>query len=79
MAIGRHSEFFEAWRDLREQFMRRLAREHLGVEISNMGIRRFDFSKPLVDVFNEIKKSHFFVSTIHRAGRRIRVIIRRRT
>lgn len=77
MTVGNDSDFATAWRDLREKFVRRLARTHLGVDISEMAIRAYDIRKPLADVFSDIRKKNFFESTMYRAGKRIRVILRR--
>ncbi len=78
MAIGNDREFFEAWRDLRETFVRKLARKYYGVDIGEMAIRAYDVSmKPLTAVLDEIRRKNIVESTMFRAGRRIRIVLRR--
>ncbi len=78
MAIGNDREFTEAWRDLREIFVRKIARKHYGVDIGEMAIRAYDVSmKPLTVVLDEIRRKNIVESTMFRAGRRIRIILRR--
>jgi hypothetical protein len=78
MTIGNDREFSEAWRALRETFVRKLARKYYGIEISELGIRSYDVTiKPLTAVLDEIKRKNIFESTMFRAGRRIRIILKR--
>lgn len=78
MANGNDQSFYEAWQELRESFVRRLARKYYGLEISEIGIRAYEVSKkPLTAVLAEIRRKNIFESTMFRAGRRIRVILRR--
>ncbi len=78
MAIGSDQSFYEAWLELRESFVRRLARKYYGVEISEIGIRAYEVSKkPLTSVLAEIRRKNIFESTMFRAGRRVRIVLRR--
>ena len=77
MTIGSNSEFSSAWRDLREAFARKLARKYLGLKIGEMAIRSYDVSKPLTTVLSEIKKRNIIETTMFRAGRRIRIVLRK--
>ncbi len=78
MAIGNDQSFYEAWLELRESFVRRLARKYYGVEISEIGIRAYKVSrKPLIAVLAEIRRKNIFESTMFRAGRRVRIVLRR--
>jgi hypothetical protein len=77
MAIGNDSEFSEAWRDLRETFVRKLAREYYGIDIDEIGIRAYDMTmRPLAVVLNDIRQKNIIKSIIFRAGRRIRIVFR---
>jgi hypothetical protein len=76
MAIGNDSDFDLAWIELRETFIRKLAREHFGLNISMLDIRSYNVSAPLDLVLDEIKRRNIFESTMIRAGRRIRVVLR---
>jgi len=76
MTIGNNTEFGSAWRDLRESFARKLARKYLGLNIGEMAIRSYDVSKPLTAVLDEIKRRNIIETTMFKAGRRIRIIMR---
>ncbi len=76
MTLGNNSEFGSAWRDLRETFARKLARKYLGLNIGEMAIRSYDVTKPLTAVLGEIKRRNIIETTMFRAGRRIRVVLR---
>ncbi len=77
MTIGNNTEFGSAWRNLREIFTRKLARKYLGLNIGEMAIRSYDVSKPLSKVFDEIKRRNIIETTMYRAGRRVRIVLRR--
>ena len=76
MTLGNNSEFGSAWRDLREIFARKLARKYLGLNIGEIMIRSYDVSKPITTVMDEIKRRNIIETTMYRAGRRIRVVLR---
>lgn len=77
MTHGNNTEFGSAWRDLRESFTRKLARKYMGLNIGEMAIRSYDVSKPLTAVLDEIKRRNIIETTMFRAGRRIRIVLRR--
>ena len=77
MKNGDNSKFYEAWRDLRELFVRKLAQQYYGIEIDNQKIRRYDVSnKPLTSVLDDIWRDNMFSSTMYRMGRKTRIMMR---
>ena len=78
MEAGNKQKFDEAWRDLKEAFVRRLARRYYGLEIDPFTIRSYKVeSNRLTSVLDEIRRRNIFETTMFRAGRRIRIILRR--
>lgn len=78
MTIGNDREFTEAWRNLRESFVRKLARKYYGVDIGEIAIRSYDVSmKPLTAILDEIRRRNIIESTMFRVGRQIKIVLRR--
>jgi len=78
MSNGNNREFTEAWRDLRETFVRKLAGKYYGVDIGETAIRAYSVStKPLTAILDEIRRRNIIESAMFRAGRRIRMAWRR--
>ena len=76
MTIGNNTELGLAWRDLREIFVRKLARKYMGLNIGEVAIKSYDVSKSLTAVLDEIKKHNIIETTMYRAGRRVRIVFR---
>lgn len=58
MTRGVPEDFQLSWLELREEFVRRLVRERFNINVTPIGIRRFDFSKPLDAVVEDVRSVH---------------------
>jgi hypothetical protein len=77
MKNGDNSEVYDAWQDLRELFVRKLAQQYYGIEIDNLRIRKYVVSnKPLTSILDDIWRDNMFSSTMYRMGRRTRFMLR---
>ena len=76
MDRGNNSELGFEWQELRRTFARKLALKYLGLNIGEMAIRSYDFSKPLSSVLDEIKRRNIIKITMFIIGHRIRIVLR---
>ena len=76
MTLGSKQEFHEAWRDLKELFIRQIAQKYYGVTLSDMDIRGYQVGdKEALKVLNEIRQKNIVRSVVFRTQRKIRSLL----
>jgi hypothetical protein len=77
MTLGSKQEFHEAWRDLKEHFIRQIAQKYYGVTLSDMDIRGYKVDdKEIIKVLNEIRQKNIFRSIFFRTQRKIHSLLK---
>jgi hypothetical protein len=77
MTLGSKQEFDEAWRDLKERFVRQIAQKYYGVRLSDMDIRVYKLdNKEIIKVLNKIRRKNIVRSVIFRTQRKINSLVK---
>ena len=76
MTLGSKQEFHEAWRDLKELFIRQIAQKYYGVTLSDMDVRCYKVGdKEALKVLNKIRRKNIVRSVVFRTQRKIRSLL----
>ena len=72
MMLGNNRDFHEAWRDLRESFVRKIAQIYYGISLNEMDIRTYRVDeKDLSKSLDEIRWNNKIKSVMFRTQRKI--------
>jgi hypothetical protein len=69
MRNGLPTDFIDSWRDTQEEFVHKLSRRHLGVELDNLEIRKYLITGSVADALRRIRRDHYLKHTMFRFRR----------